>query len=386
MTSGTILGAILALVSLFYVSIHLRINSLIKAIFYFIAIQNLLCFTVMLTAEIIIYTNQEQNIITCSLLCYTISLTSSTDSMLTTLISVLRFHMAWKASNAKIAKKGILTAAIFCTILAHYFFIFLIFFSHVYFRTQSEIAWCANEFYDIHTEFPISHIIYFIEAVVILFIGLYSDISLYLFIKKRNQNSKESKLVSWKTSIEEEKLGVPIRATLVTTITMIISSVVIPISLSFDYFGKYTIWIGLTLGVFWTAFHLPCLLIFTVNHKKKETSIRRIQPPKCLQFHASVKENENLEMESDPTDSENQVKEQENSESSIFDQRSCQGKQNTSLDKFEFSDDSIEKEEFALKLTRIFSKNSKCVKNYGKDGMGEEVRGNLPNSITETDF
>jgi hypothetical protein len=105
---------------------------------------------------------------------------------------------------------------------------------------------------------------------------------MYVFLKQRNLQ-----LIPW-TSNQDDP-AIPMKATLVTMVSLIFEVLCVPLCLTFWYSGKMLNWLGVIFGCFWMAGQVPALLIFTVKHQKK---VEQKQPPRGLQFHG-----EDLELE-----------------------------------------------------------------------------------------
>ena len=295
LTASTTAGLLASTFCLLYIYLWLKINVCIKAIFYFIASQNLLGMLITLINILWIQITEDQNMTKCSILMYIPTFVASCDAVLMTLISIFRYYMTWKASKTKIAKSKYLITGIIMAITFHYSFMLAISIAQRHFNWFSEIEWCANQNAQ-YIKSQLAHILYFAEILAVLGTGLFADLSLYKLIKKRNSQNGGKNLVPWRISAQaDHNLGVPVRATLFTSLTMISAFVVIPIAFSPTYFGKFSIWINISVGNFWTAIQLPILLMFTISHQKM---VYMVQPPKGLQFH---EEGNQKELKNEPS-------------------------------------------------------------------------------------
>ena len=214
------------------------------------------------------------------------------------LISLLRYYSAHLASKTKIIQRySAIPIIIFGT--------FVSFFSPFGINLNdamgynSLLAHCHEK----ETLLPSNPIVPLIIApiqILTLILGLLSDVKMYLFVRKRhNQINDGSTLVPWKKSSQNEKedLEIPIRATIISTILMIISSIIIG-SLLVSVYGDLTTesfsWILCLLGN--SAAICPVVLVtFTF---KRQKGIKPIpQPPQGLHFHESPDQHHSNELQ-----------------------------------------------------------------------------------------
>ena len=123
--------------------------------------------------------------------------------------------------------------------------------------------------------------------VVLTFLGLtlYCDLSLYLSIKSRNV-SNQARLTPWKSNLRPISTTIPIRATAIGLVSLVI--IVICYIIFFYYYYSDFNGFLLNVGTTWSVILLPMILIFTVKQKRRVN----LQPPKCLHFY----NDENIEM------------------------------------------------------------------------------------------
>ena len=190
--------------------------------------------------------------------------------------------MSWKASKVKLADPKIMKAIIVFGIIFQITFLVSLICIQNFFNMTSEPVICSNLEHTVSVKSPYVSMIAVINHTAIILFGLCCDISLYVFLKQRNLQ-----LIPW-TSNQDDP-AIPMKATLVTMVSLIFEVLCVPLCLTFWYSGKMLNWLGVIFGCFWMAGQVPALLIFTVKHQKK---VEQKQPPRGLQFHG-----EDLELE-----------------------------------------------------------------------------------------
>ena len=183
--------------------------------------------------------------------------------------------MSRKASKVKLANPKVMKAFIVFGITFQTTFALALILIQNVFNMTSEPIICSNLEHTVSIKFPYVSMIAVVENTLIILFGLSCDISLYLFMKKRNVQ-----LIPW-TSTQDDP-AIPMKATLVTTFSLIMEIACVPLCLTFWYNGKMLNWLGVILGTLWAVGIVPALLIFTVKHQKK---VEQKQPPRHLQFH-----------------------------------------------------------------------------------------------------
>ena len=192
--------------------------------------------------------------------------------------------MSHKASKVKLADPKIMKAIIIFGIIFQITFLVSLICIQNFFNMTSEPIICSNLEHTVSIKSPYVSMTAVINHTAIILFGLCCDISLYVFMKQRNLQ-----LIPW-TSNQDDP-SIPMKATLVTMVSLIIEVSCIPVCLSFWYSGKMLNWLGVIFGCLWLAGHVPALLIFTVKHQKK---VEQKQPPRGLQFHGEDLELEDL--------------------------------------------------------------------------------------------
>ena len=183
--------------------------------------------------------------------------------------------MAWKASKTQLAKPRVIISVIIGGISFQICFSVSTILIQNWLDVTSEPITCSNLEHTVSIETPYTSILAMIELTVVVQFGLVCDVLLYSLMKQRN-----TQLVQWKSS--QDELAVPIKATLVSTVSLLMILIVGPMCFTSWYTGKMQLWLGVILGCIWVAGHVPALLFFTISHKKK---VEQTQPPSKLQFH-----------------------------------------------------------------------------------------------------
>ena len=183
--------------------------------------------------------------------------------------------MAWKASKTQLAKPRVIIGVIIGGISFQICFAASTILIQNWLDMTSEPITCSNLEHTVSIETPYTSILAMIELTVVVQFGLVCDVLLYFLMKQRN-----AQLVQWKSS--QDELAVPIKATLVSTVSLLMILVCGPMCFTSWYRGKMLLWLGVILGCIWIAGHVPALLFFTISHQKK---VKQTQPPIGLQFH-----------------------------------------------------------------------------------------------------
>ena len=126
----------------------------------------------------------------------------------------------------------------------------------------SEPIICSNLEHTVSIKFPYVSMIAVIDHTAVTIFGLCCDISLYVFMKQRNLQ-----LIPW-TSNQDDP-AIPMKATLVTTVSLITTVTCIPLCLSFWYSGKMLNWLGVILVAFGRQTMFHPFLFLPLNTRKK---------------------------------------------------------------------------------------------------------------------
>ena len=105
-----------------------------------------------------------------------------------------------------------------------------------------------------------------------------------MFVKDQNK-IQPVQLVPWKSTNQKDNKddqNVPLRATVISTMSLIVASIVLPIRIILDI----NFWLVSIFVVLLGSMHLPLLLLFIIKRKKKnKTPVQSNQPVKKLHFH-----------------------------------------------------------------------------------------------------
>ena len=105
-----------------------------------------------------------------------------------------------------------------------------------------------------------------------------------MFVKDQNK-IQPAQLVPWISMNQKDNnddQNVPLRATVISTMSLIVPSIVLPITIIFDI----NFWLVSTFVVLMGSIFLPLLLLFIIKRKKKnKTPVQFNQPLKKLHFH-----------------------------------------------------------------------------------------------------
>ena len=273
----TSVNVLVSAVCLLYILLKLTLNKYVKAILFVMAIQNIICSIVMTTLSAIIITTNDQSFWTSQCILATITVQFRTHSLMTPLISVLRYAMALKASNAKMIKKRhVIYAITMCT------------FSPYFNAALNVIMNGRNYFYlDIEVQnmheyqLPIVLAIFNVPmSILLLSIGIFFDYKMFLFVKKRNQ-IEPIQLVPWKSVSAEEKendMDVPVRSTIISTVFIVSFCIVFSIYMVLNHFWPIPIIVSL-----YCIIPIPLTILFSVKNAKSREG--EAQPPRGLHFH-----------------------------------------------------------------------------------------------------
>ena len=100
----TSINVIVSIICLLYITLKLLLNKFIKAILCIMAIQNILSSTILTIANTFMIVFNGQSYITCHSIVSSLFVQFRSISTMTALISIIRYAMASKASNARLLK------------------------------------------------------------------------------------------------------------------------------------------------------------------------------------------------------------------------------------------------------------------------------------------
>ena len=279
LTVFTLLNVIMSAFCLFYIAMKLTLNKSIKAIFSIMAIQNIICSTIL---TIIICLNDHSYWGCQGFDMATFVLTRS-QSVMIPLISILRYTMASKATNSKIIKQRYVTfVLIFCALFPYFNACLNLMLN----GGCSKLTYLCMEL-PVH-DYKLAKIPFIINAALyalLLGSGVFFDVQMILLVKKRNQ-TQPIQLVPWKIVGSEEKekdMEVPLRTTIISSIIMLKFFIGFSLYLALDLF-----WPIPFIVTGYCIITLPLTLFFSVKHtKSKKAKVQRpsLQPPQGPHFH-----------------------------------------------------------------------------------------------------
>ena len=100
----TSINVIVSIICLLYITLKMLLNKFIKAILCIIAIQNILSSTILTIANTFMIVFNDQSYLTCQSILSSLFVQFRSISTMTALISIIRYAMASKASNARLLK------------------------------------------------------------------------------------------------------------------------------------------------------------------------------------------------------------------------------------------------------------------------------------------
>ena len=207
--------------------------------------------------------------------------------LMNSLISSLKYQMAQLASKAKLIKKGWTILKI--TLMSIYCYSLVPVTPHIqnYRGYFNIMLYCEENPPDLPKK-PFLLVISVLATLFELGKGMYCNLMMYIFVKKRNSvQNQGASLIPWKSSNsnQDEDLQIPTRATIVMSMIFIVVCVISVVFISLTW-GNETdpqlfTWAFLLNNT--CATFVPIILvIFTV---KQQSKVKTSQPPKGLQFH-----------------------------------------------------------------------------------------------------
>ena len=100
----TSINVIVSIICLLYITLKMSLNKFIKAILCIMAIQNILSSTILTVANTFMIVFNDQSYLTCQSILSSLFVQFRSISTMTALISIIRYAMASKASNARLLK------------------------------------------------------------------------------------------------------------------------------------------------------------------------------------------------------------------------------------------------------------------------------------------
>ena len=285
---STVVSLISNIICSYFLIFKLTLNAYIKLIYYLMNCLNITIMIVQVGALSYILQTHEQTLLPCTLIFFSELSGFLFNLEMPSIISIIKFYMSWKASKTRIAKPIVIQSIIIFALI--YFGLSMIGFitSIYYYKMRSAFTLCANR-QDFNQD-PYYSTPAGCHILIILLIGLISDISLYSLVEKRkisSTNGQASNIIPWKVTANKEEAGIPKRTSLITFGTLVFFLIVVLPSFYFVILSKATgMWFPVIMFTLWMGFQLPFLLFFTIKHQKENVVTK--QPPKVLQFHDDV--------------------------------------------------------------------------------------------------
>ena len=231
----TSINVIVSIVCLLYITLKLLLNKFIKTI---MAIQNILSSTILTIANTYMIVFNDQSYITCQSIYSSLFVQFRSISTMTALISIIRYVMVSKASNARVIQKNHITFSIFfCTLFPYLNACIKLMIGGKLVHLCMDLPFDDIEELTLLDRFNGS--LFFLS----LRSGIFFDHKMMVFVKNRNR-IEPIQLIPWKlvdSSEKETDMVVPIRATIISTIFMISFCILIPIFRVLDNFWYITI-------------------------------------------------------------------------------------------------------------------------------------------------
>ena len=257
----TSINVIVSIICLLYITLKLLLNKFIKTILCIMAIQNILSSTILTIANTFMIVFNDQSYITCQNIYSSLFVQFQSISTMTALISIIRYVMASKASNARLIQKNLITFSIFlCTLFPYLNACIKLMIGGKLVHLCMDLPFDDIEELTLLDRFNGSLFILSLGS------GVFFDYKMMVFVKNRNR-IEPIQLIPWKSVDSSEKetdMVVPIRATIISTIFMISFCILIPIFRVLDNFWYITICIALC-----SITPLPLTVIFSIKKNKR---------------------------------------------------------------------------------------------------------------------
>ena len=287
----SICGIVTAVFLIIYIIKKMKLNQHLKNTFILMAFHNLIGFFISMIANIIMMVFEyQENWYFCTFFINSWIFLIWSNWTLSTVISVSRYYMAWKASKTQIAKRTILITGIILGTLIVYAASIVVFI-RMHCQKGALLNLCLKSSDNDQKSMPIIQILNAFYSIGVICTGLFFDLKMLIFAKKRKKlEQKSTELVPWKSisSNQKETIEVPVRATAFSSISLLLCMILFPLVLSTLQNKESNFWNIIITGSIGAIIYLPLLLLFTIKRKKKQKVA--IQPPKALNFHDEIEE------------------------------------------------------------------------------------------------
>ena len=290
--------------------LHKTFKSLLNIIF----IHNILVFCVNISIITYIYVYKLQTFLLCIAKVVTTSVPTFSTSFGIAMMSILRYHIAWKTNNQESTKNlawymkmGIVIYLIFDYFNYGPLTIVVV----IFFNTPTVATRCSGYDYQGFPIFPLFHIS---KALVLILVVVFYDRKMILFLRKKNSHIEpgQAKLVPWKRGGAEYDFMVPVIATISTVICGVVGvslGLIVFSSLIQDQLERWKYTAGFIQSI--STIEMPIMILLTVRaakHKKPTPAI-----PKGPMYHEpdnveDENEEETIELQEIPVN-ENHVNE-----------------------------------------------------------------------------
>ena len=268
------------------------------------SIKNLVCQIVILIGILTILVNEKHDSFSCFFIILISFLSLTMDVVSSGCISVLRYHMITKAKETKIFPSE--NAKKFTLLNISLTVMFLAFHWVMYSKFEivvSPIQMCLYENYNVKGRIEILNAPNMIPLVFWTVIGLIYDVFLTKELIKRSKESNQKRvgIIPWKSSNKSESAEVPIKATIISSLTLFLVFMIVSIILKSRISGTINAWKNIIAINTLFLIRLPIILIFTINHNKGKDKKKNLQqPPNSLQFvEENLSKNQSEEIDSD---------------------------------------------------------------------------------------
>ncbi len=281
-----------SLLCLWYTSCKMKLNKYMKLVLILHTLLNSLTSLLKLIAMLMSIGVDHFSRTSCLIFSYANNI-FFVSSVMPSMISILRLYMAKLAAKARFAKASIMLLFItFVTLISVSVGPVALAYNDAN-GFRSSISDCLN--LDLpRNPFPAQVGLGAAFVLIMLGLGLFSDIALVQFVKKRSQvqpQVPQDHIVPFQSMTNnknhEEDMHIPIRATLVSSLCFV-SSLLLSIFLMVSLFGNSSFWNGLSSGTVIYASFPILIIVLSVKIKKDKQKVaadHQRAPPVSLQFH-----------------------------------------------------------------------------------------------------
>ena len=288
------------------------LNSLIKSIMYFMAALCFLSNLIFLICTFVVSFWQIENIASCFIVQLTKGIRRFGVLISIALISQIRYHIALKTSQNKMYNKDTLKyiiIAVFAISLGGFSVTFTIF---VFNDMVPLLSVCSGSPDSMPDKIPWFGIVLLSFSSLIVLVNLISDISMLIFIHKRKTKVKPIQLIPWKSTSKKEENGldVPVHATILSSLSFIITALMIIFSQKLWEARNIFQIIIFSFNQLWINLVIPYAMLLKIIKTKKSQPII----PQELQRHGEDEEAEEADGNDIYVENKNEIKDKEQNE------------------------------------------------------------------------